>query len=89
MAVMDPEFERHRRTWIGFTWFIKISIIVIVITLACMAIFLLLIRARGSPCERRGRPEAFGSPAERDTDQAADAVGDAGCGKTDRQLTHA
>jgi hypothetical protein len=41
MAVMDPEFERHRRTWIGFTWFIKISILVIVITLAGMALFLI------------------------------------------------
>ena len=28
MAAIDPELERHRRTWIGFTWFIKISILV-------------------------------------------------------------
>ena len=41
MAVIDPELERHQRTWIGFTWFIKISLLVIVITLALMAIFLL------------------------------------------------
>ena len=41
MAVMDPELERHRRAWIGFTWFIKISVLVIVITLALMAIFLI------------------------------------------------
>jgi hypothetical protein len=41
MTVMDPEFERHRRNWIGFTWFIKISLLVIVIILAGMAIFLL------------------------------------------------
>lgn len=40
MTVMDPELERHRRAWIGFTWFIKISILVIVIILAGMAIFL-------------------------------------------------
>jgi hypothetical protein len=40
MAVMDPELERHRRTWIGFTWFIKISLLVIVAILAGMAIFL-------------------------------------------------
>jgi hypothetical protein len=40
MAVIDPELERHRRTWIGFTWFIKISILVIVIILAGMGIFL-------------------------------------------------
>jgi hypothetical protein len=41
MAAIDPELERHRRTWIGFTWFIKISILVIVITLGLMAIFLI------------------------------------------------
>ena len=41
MAAVDPELERHRRTWIGFTWFIKISLLVIVITLAGMALFLL------------------------------------------------
>ena len=41
MTAVDPEFERHRRNWIGFTWFIKISILVIVITLGGMAIFLL------------------------------------------------
>jgi hypothetical protein len=40
MAAADPEFERHRRTWIGFTWFIKISLLVVVLTLAAMAIFL-------------------------------------------------
>ena len=41
MTVMDPELERHRRTWIGFTWFIRIAILVIVIILGGMAIFLL------------------------------------------------
>jgi len=41
MAAMDPEFERHRRTWIGFTWFVKISLLVVVIILIGMAIFLL------------------------------------------------
>ena len=41
MAAIDPELQRHRQTWIGFTWFIKISILVIVVTLAGMAIFLL------------------------------------------------
>jgi len=41
MAAADPEFERHRRTWIGFTWFIKISLLVVVLTLAGVAIFLL------------------------------------------------
>jgi hypothetical protein len=41
MAAIDPELERHRRTWIGFTWFIKISLLLIVITLAGMALFLI------------------------------------------------
>jgi IS5 family transposase len=41
MAAIDPELERHRRAWIGFTWFIKISLLVIVITLGGMALFLL------------------------------------------------
>jgi hypothetical protein len=40
MTAVDPELERHRRTWIGFTWFIKISLLVIVVILAGMAIFL-------------------------------------------------
>lgn len=37
---MDPEVERHRRGWIGFTWFIKIAIAVIVIILVGLTIFL-------------------------------------------------
>jgi hypothetical protein len=41
MAAIDPELERHRRTWIGFTWFIKISLLVVVVTLILMAMFLL------------------------------------------------
>jgi len=41
MAVMDPEFERHRRTWIGFTRFIKYALATIIILLILMAIFLL------------------------------------------------
>ena len=41
MTALDPELERHRRTWIGFTWFIKISVLVIVVTLVGMAIFLI------------------------------------------------
>ncbi len=40
MTVVDPELERHRRDWIGFTWFIKISVLVVVLTLVLMAIFL-------------------------------------------------
>lgn len=41
MSAIDPEFERHRRTWIGFTWFLKISLVAIVITLIILALFLL------------------------------------------------
>jgi len=41
MTAIDPEFERHRRTWIGFTRLIKYAITVIIIILILMAIFLL------------------------------------------------
>ena len=41
MAVVDPEFERHYRTWIGFTRLIKFGLLAIVILLVGMAIFLL------------------------------------------------
>ena len=40
MAAIDPEFERHRRTWIGFTRLLKYAIGLIVIILVGMAIFL-------------------------------------------------
>ena len=40
MTAVDPELERHRRIWIGFTRFIKISLLVIVLILIGMAIFL-------------------------------------------------
>jgi len=40
MTAVDPELERHRRNLIGFTLFIKISLLVIVLILAGMAIFL-------------------------------------------------
>ena len=41
MAAIDPELERHRRTWIGFTWFIKIALAAIILLLGGMAFFLL------------------------------------------------
>ncbi|HTV87914.1 MAG TPA: aa3-type cytochrome c oxidase subunit IV [Stellaceae bacterium] len=41
MTAIDPEYQRHRQTWIGFTRFIKISLAVIVVILIGMAIFLL------------------------------------------------
>jgi hypothetical protein len=40
MTTVDPELERHRQTWIGFTRLIKWAIAIIVITLIGMAIFL-------------------------------------------------
>ncbi len=40
MTAIDPELERHRRTWIGFTKLIKYAIAVLVIILFGMAIFL-------------------------------------------------
>ena len=41
MAAIDPELERHRRTWIGFTWFIKASLVSVIVILACLALALL------------------------------------------------
>jgi IS5 family transposase len=41
MTAIDPELERHRRTWIGFTWFLRISLAVIVVILILLALFLL------------------------------------------------
>ena len=40
MAVVDPELERHRRTWIGFTRLLKYATAAIVLILVGMAIFL-------------------------------------------------
>jgi hypothetical protein len=40
MAVIDPELERHRQTWVGFTRLIKYSLALIIIILVGMAIFL-------------------------------------------------
>jgi hypothetical protein len=40
MTAVDPELERHRETWISFTRFIKISMVVIILILAGMAVFL-------------------------------------------------
>jgi hypothetical protein len=40
-TTMDPEFERHRQTWIGFTRLIKAALVAIVVILVGMAIFLL------------------------------------------------
>ena len=40
MTAIDPELERHRRTWIGFTRLIKYAIAIVVLILIGMAIFL-------------------------------------------------
>jgi hypothetical protein len=41
MAVVDPQYQQHYRTWIGFTRLIKFGLLAIVILLVGMAIFLL------------------------------------------------
>jgi len=41
MTAIDPELERHRQTWIGFTRLIKYSLAIVVIILIGLAIFLL------------------------------------------------
>jgi len=41
MSVADPELQRHRQTWIGFTRFLKITLVVVVLILIGMALFLL------------------------------------------------
>jgi Bacterial aa3 type cytochrome c oxidase subunit IV len=41
MSTADPELERHRRTWIGFTRFMKITLGVVVLILIGMALSLL------------------------------------------------
>jgi Bacterial aa3 type cytochrome c oxidase subunit IV len=41
MTAIDPEFERHRRTWIGFTRLMKYAVALVVIILGGMAVFLL------------------------------------------------
>jgi hypothetical protein len=40
MAVIDSDLERHRRTWIGFIRFIKISIVVIVLILVGLTLLI-------------------------------------------------
>ena len=41
MTVIDPQFQQHYRTWIGFTRLIKFGLLAIVILLVGMATFLL------------------------------------------------
>ena len=41
MAAIDPELERHRQTWIGFTRLIKYALAAIVLILIGLAFFTL------------------------------------------------
>jgi hypothetical protein len=41
MALVDPNFEQHRQTWIGFTWVVRYAMAVIVLILIGLAIFTL------------------------------------------------
>ena len=41
MAVIDPDFEQHRRTWIGFTRVVRYAMAVIILILIGLAIFTL------------------------------------------------
>ena len=41
MAAIEPDLERHRQTWIGFTRLIKYALAAIIVVLIGMAIFLL------------------------------------------------
>lgn len=39
--MMDAEYERHRRTWVGFTRFLTFSTAATALVLILMALFLL------------------------------------------------
>ena len=41
MAVVDPNFEQHQRTWIGFTRVVRYAMAVIILILIGLAIFTL------------------------------------------------
>ena len=41
MAVVDPNFEQHRQTWIGFTRVVRYAMAVIILILIGLAIFTL------------------------------------------------
>lgn len=41
MAAVDPDFERHVQTWLGFTRLLKYALAAVVLILIGMAIFLL------------------------------------------------
>jgi hypothetical protein len=41
MAVVDPQFEQHRQTWLAFTRLIKYTLAIIIIILVGLAVFTL------------------------------------------------
>ena len=41
MAVVDPNFEQHRRTWIGFTRVLRYAMAAIILILIGLAFFTL------------------------------------------------
>jgi hypothetical protein len=41
MAAIDPEFERHRQTWLGFARLMRWAVGIIVVVLILLAFFLL------------------------------------------------
>ena len=41
MAVVDPDFEQHRQTWIAFTRVVRYAMAAIVLILIGLAIFTL------------------------------------------------
>ena len=41
MALVDPNFEQHRQTWIGFTRLIRYALLVIVLILIGLGTFTL------------------------------------------------
>jgi hypothetical protein len=41
MSVVDPDFERHRQAWIGFTRLIRYALATIIIVLIGLAYFIL------------------------------------------------
>jgi Bacterial aa3 type cytochrome c oxidase subunit IV len=41
MALVDPNFEQHRRTWIGFTRVLRYAMAAIILILIGLAIFTL------------------------------------------------
>jgi aa3 type cytochrome c oxidase subunit IV len=41
MTAADPDYQRHYRSWIGFTKFLKIGLTAVILILIGMALFLL------------------------------------------------